>query len=120
MTITQIVGSIATTEKETGVIAEITGTEVMLTIQANTEITKAIGITTDPEVTEITENMADTGSTENIDLEGGRRGMLQTGRMGMLQTGRRGMLQAGRKRMFQAGRPLVHHIGRTATLVRRP
>lgn len=104
MTITQIVGSIATTEKETGVIAEITGTEVMLTIQANTEITKAIGITTDPEVTEITENMADTGSTENIDLEGGRRGMLQ----------------AGRKRMFQAGRPLVHHIGRTATLVRRP
>jgi len=79
MTIAQITESTAITEKKAGVITEITGTEVTLTIQtiANTEITGAIGIPTHTEITEVIENMADTENTETTDIKRGRRFTLQ-------------------------------------------
>jgi hypothetical protein len=92
MIITQIIESITTTEKKTGVISEITDTEVMPIILTNTEITKAIGIYT--EITEAIKNMVDTESTENIDIKEGRR------------------------YTPQAECRLEHRIGHTATLVK--
>ncbi|KAG8218735.1 hypothetical protein J3R82DRAFT_4405 [Butyriboletus roseoflavus] len=99
MIITQIMESITITEKETGVITEITeitGTEVTLTTQttANTEITEVTGIPTHTEITEVTENMVDIESTETINCKGGRR------------------------RTPQAECLLEHRIGHTATRVK--
>ncbi|KAH0840023.1 hypothetical protein J3R83DRAFT_986 [Lanmaoa asiatica] len=81
MIITQIIESIAITEKKTGVITEITGTEVTLTTQTivNTEITEATGIPAHTEITEVTENMVDTETTETTEFKEGRRCTLQTG-----------------------------------------
>ena len=83
MIITQNTESIAITEKLTGVITVITGTEVTLTIQtiANTEITEiteiteATGISTHTEITEVTEGVVNTESMETImmDIKEGRR-----------------------------------------------
>lgn len=52
-------------KKETGVITVITGTEIMLTTQtiASTEITEAIGIPSHTEITEVTESTETTSST---------------------------------------------------------
>ena len=96
MIITQITKIIAITEKMTGVITGITGTEVTLTIQtiANTEITEATGISTHTEITEVIGNMVDTENMETIDIKGGRRCT------------------------SQAECPLEHRIGHTATLVK--
>jgi len=98
MIITRIIESIATPEKESGVITVITGTEVTLTIHAtaNTGITEVTGITTHTEImeatgnVEVTESIVDTGSMENIDIMGP-----------------------------QTECPLEHPIGRTATGAKR-
>jgi len=96
MIITQITESIVITERMTGVITGITGTEVTLTIQtiANTEITEATGISAHTEIMEVIGNMMDTENMETIVIKGGRRCTPQ------------------------AECPLEHRIGDTATLVK--